>query len=66
MSLWDMLRFYADKFVSALNVLGNLEVLLDQPDKFFKDEDVVKFIGTQVDVLEEQLNDLGLIYIFGD
>ena len=62
-SLWDMLRFYANTFVEVLNTLSQLEGVLglavlnktvEIPDS------VLVYVGSQVKNLHEQLQKLGL------
>lgn len=59
-SLWDMLRFHADKFVEVFNLLNTVESLLETPQTLLADQDTLSFIGGQLDSLQEQLLGLNL------
>lgn len=59
-SLWDMLRFYAERFVSALNHLQQLEVFLEHdPAWVFAPERQADFVR-QADELIAVLRPMGL------
>ena len=59
-SLWNMLRFHADKFVEVLNYLNLLETLMGQSESQLKDMTNVAYYGSMVEQLNGQLKDLGL------
>ena len=59
-SLWEMLRFHADKFIEVLNLLNSLEILMQQPGSQLKNMKNVDFFVSQVEQLHGQLEDLGL------
>lgn len=58
-SLWDMLRFHADKFMSVLNILSNVESLL-MGNAFFKVPTNAPFVASQLETLIDLLRDLRL------
>ena len=59
-SLWDMLRFYADKFVKVLNLLRIVEGLMEQQESQLRELDTLDFVGARVNDLLGQLKDLNL------
>ena len=59
-SLWDMLRFRADKFVEVLNLLNRAETVLSGPETFFGNSETVAYVAFQVGELKKQLDDLQL------
>ena len=59
-SLWDMLRFYANRFVEILNNLNSLEILLGQSESQLKNMKTFDYLGSQVEKLHGQLKDLDL------
>ena len=59
-SLWDMLRFYADKFVDVLNTLDLVEGMLVDPKSALDSEERLSFVGGQVQHLHDQLLELNL------
>ena len=59
-SLWDMLRFHANKFVEVLNLLNTVETLLDDPKNLLSDSAMLSYFGDEVQRLKEQLLGLNL------
>ena len=60
-SLWEMLRFFADKFVEVFNILNLIEDLTASvPESILKDTDILAFWATQVKQLHGQLEELEL------
>ena len=59
-SLWDMLRFHADKFVDVFNTLKLVEDMLTTPESPLKNEGTLSFIEDEVKKLHEQLLELNL------
>ena len=58
--LWDMLRFYADRFVKVINGLHLVEVMMAQPESFLKSEGLVAFYADEVKQLHGHLEELNL------
>ena len=58
--LWDMLRFYADRFVKVINGLHLVEVMMAQPESFLKNEGLVTFYADEVKQLHGHLEELNL------
>lgn len=58
-SLWDMLTFYADKFVSIINILSDIEKAHSQHD-FYLDPERRPYLGQQVSNLCAQLSAMGM------
>jgi hypothetical protein len=56
-SLWDMLRFHADRFVNLLNLLNTIESLLNN-EQFFQVETNAPFVAQRLTDLMEQLTAL--------
>ena len=59
-SLWEMLRFHADKFIDVLNLLNWLEKLVLQSESQLKGITNLDFIGSEVGQLHGQLKELDL------
>lgn len=59
-SLWDMLQFYADKLVEALNTLNRFEVIFMQTALPLQNEDMIKSYDNQVKRLQKILEDIKL------
>ena len=59
-SLWDMLRFYADKFVEVLNLLNAAENTLQKPRLLLAEQETLSFFSDQVNDLREHLLELNL------
>src|SRR4051794_21141421 len=60
-SLWHMFRFYADKFVGALNTLGTMEgIIKTEPGWLFGDDSNKAFFCRNIEALIAELNNLGL------
>ena len=59
-SLWDMLRFYADKLVEILNMIDRVESMLIEPETFLKNEGVVTFYASRVKEMQEHLEEVRL------
>ncbi len=59
-SLWDMLRFHADKFVEVLNLLKSVEDLMARPQAVISDPSLLQYWDKEVQRLKEQLEELGL------
>ena len=59
-SLWDMLRFYADKLIDVLNTLNLLEGLLADPESILSDGKMLSYFADELQRLQGQLLDLNL------
>ena len=60
-SLWDMLRFYADKFVEVLNILNQIESLMAQPEFLLKkNESLLSFYIDKLEQMEKHLEEMKL------
>ena len=59
-SLWEMLRFHADKFVEVLNLLNTVETLLAAPKDLLSDPDMLSYFGDEVQRLKGQLLGMNL------
>ena len=59
-SLWDMLRFHADKFIEVLNTLNLLEFLLGDPENILSDSGMLSYFADELQRLQGQLLDLNL------
>ena len=61
-SLWDMLQFYADKFVNVFNTLDLVEGRLGNPNDLMKDEVGLSYVDSQLQQLHDQLLGLNFAY----
>ena len=59
-SLWVMLRFYADKFVEILNTLATVEALMADPQSLASNAPLLRHFDGAVQSLKKQLRDMGL------
>ena len=59
-SLWDMLRFHADKFVEILNTLASLEALMADPHSLASNAPLLRHFDGTVQSLKKQLREMGL------
>ena len=59
-SLWDMLRFHADKFVEILNILNTVEGLMAVPQPIAVNRPLLRHFHTNVQRLEKLLQEMNL------
>ena len=59
-SLWDMLRFYADQFVEVCNYLNRVEALMAQPQSLLQIGGLLNFYAGELDKLRDHLKEMNL------
>ena len=59
-SLWEMLRFYADMFVEVINGLNLVETMLGKPEIFLRNKSMVDHYAGKVNELREHLEETNL------